>query len=120
MKRYKMEEHNFLEMVALTFVLLLLDGQVVEQGRVLRLQLSHGTFEVELGRGVEWLLGQGAGRRGQRGRWGQEPGQGHAPVVLLGGDVVGCVLPLAAGSALRGQPRSPPHEPELQTHSLSL
>ena len=78
--------------------LLLLDGQVVEQGRVLRLQLSHGTFEVELGRGVEWLLGQGAGRRGQRGRWGQEPGQGHAPVVLLGGDVVGCVLPLAAGS----------------------
>ena len=86
-----MEEHNFLEMVALTFVLLLLDGQVVEQGRVLRLQLSHGTFEVELGRGVEWLLGQGAGRRGQRGWWGQEP-----VVPLLGGDVVGCVLPLAA------------------------
>ena len=81
------------------FGLLLLDGQVGEQGRVLRLQLSHGTFEVELGRGVEWLLGQSAGRRGQRGRW----GQGHAPVVLLGGDVVGCVLPLAAGSALRGR-----------------
>ena len=87
MKRYKMEEmeeHNFLEMVALTFVLLLLDGQVVEQGRVLRLQLSHGTFEVELGRGVEWLLGQGAGRCGQLGRWGQEPWLGHAPVVAGG------------------------------------
>ena len=81
------------------FGLLLLDGQVVEQGR---LQLSHGTFEDELGRGVEWLLGQGAGRRGQRGRWGQEPG--HAPVVpLLGGDVVGCVLPLAAAAGGGGQ-----------------